>query len=165
MFMGHLAIGDTWNYINNVEKRTGVAVPGVVACASGVYAVTAVYFTVSPTAGAAALPGSQSGGREAIRPQVRGQPARGCLPAAIPLSAVRCSLSAVRCPLSAVLKSGDDGVRATPLVPYLGLNSGTISAAPLMAESPRSIWWQGGCFSPLACGSPWRGISCTASGG
>ena len=26
----HLCIGDTWNTVNNVERRTGAAVPGVV---------------------------------------------------------------------------------------------------------------------------------------
>ena len=51
VYMAHLAIGDTWNYINNVEKRTGVAVPGVLACWAGVAAVVATYFSVSPTAG------------------------------------------------------------------------------------------------------------------
>ena len=39
----HLCVGDTWNTINNTERRTGAAVPGV-ACvwASVLYAAVQV---------------------------------------------------------------------------------------------------------------------------
>jgi benzodiazapine receptor len=47
----HLAIGDTWNTINNVERRTGAAVPGVsVVWLSTIFAARQFY-DVSPLAG------------------------------------------------------------------------------------------------------------------
>ena len=49
--MLHLSIGDTWNTINNVERRTGAAVPGVVCVwASVVFAATR-YYDAAPLAG------------------------------------------------------------------------------------------------------------------
>lgn len=41
----HLSVGDTWNHINNVEKRLGVAVPVVFLVVSGLF-----YLTTCPTA-------------------------------------------------------------------------------------------------------------------
>lgn len=35
----HLSVGDTWNHINNVEKRLGVAVPVVFIVVSVVIAL------------------------------------------------------------------------------------------------------------------------------
>ena len=47
----HLAIGDTWNTVNNVEKRLGAATVGVVLVfLSSVYAA-AQYYAVDPLAG------------------------------------------------------------------------------------------------------------------
>jgi translocator protein len=55
-FMGHLCIGDTWNTINNVEKRLGTAVLGVsFVWASAVYA-TKLYFDTLPLAGKVLAP-------------------------------------------------------------------------------------------------------------
>jgi tryptophan-rich sensory protein len=49
--MAHLSIGDTWNTINNVEKRLGTAVLGVAfVWASAVYA-TYLYYKTLPLAG------------------------------------------------------------------------------------------------------------------
>lgn len=49
--MAHLSIGDTWNTINNVEKRLGTAVLGVAfVWASAVYA-TYLYYQTLPLAG------------------------------------------------------------------------------------------------------------------
>ena len=49
--MAHLSIGDTWNSINNVEKRLGTAVLGVAfVWASAVYA-TYLYYKTLPLAG------------------------------------------------------------------------------------------------------------------
>lgn len=54
--MLHLCIGDTWNTVNNVEKRLGAAVPGV-ACvwASGLLAAYS-YYQVIPFAGQLLVP-------------------------------------------------------------------------------------------------------------
>lgn len=50
-FMLHLSVGDTWNCINNYEKRLGTAVLGVIAVwASVIYAVKQYYMTY-PLAG------------------------------------------------------------------------------------------------------------------
>ena len=47
----HLCLGDTWNTINNVEKRTGAAVPAVVVVwASTLYAAKQ-YYDTAPLAG------------------------------------------------------------------------------------------------------------------
>lgn len=47
----HLSLGDTWNTINNVERRLGAAVPGVlVVWASTLYAAKQ-FFDISPVAG------------------------------------------------------------------------------------------------------------------
>ncbi|CAE8684769.1 unnamed protein product, partial [Polarella glacialis] len=49
--MLHLAVGDTWNTVNNVEKRLGAAVPGVLCVwASAVFAAFS-YYQVVPQAG------------------------------------------------------------------------------------------------------------------
>ena len=50
-FVGHLSIGDTWNSINNVEKRLGVAAVGVLFVVSSAYNVVYQYYNVLPTAG------------------------------------------------------------------------------------------------------------------
>jgi translocator protein len=56
VFMGHLCIGDTWNTINNVEKRLGTAVLGVsFVWASAVYA-TKLYYETLPLAGKVLAP-------------------------------------------------------------------------------------------------------------
>jgi benzodiazapine receptor len=47
----HLAVGDTWNSINNVERRLGTAVLGVCAVLLSVYNVVFQYYRVLPTAG------------------------------------------------------------------------------------------------------------------
>jgi len=47
----HLSIGDTWNTINNVEKRLGTAVPGVITVLASVIFVDMLYFKASATAG------------------------------------------------------------------------------------------------------------------
>lgn len=49
--VAHLAVGDTWNSINNVEKRLGTAVLGVGAVLLSVYNVVFQYYSVLPTAG------------------------------------------------------------------------------------------------------------------
>lgn len=54
--MFHLSIGDTWNTINNVERRLGAAVPGVLCvCASAIFAAYS-YYQVLPFAGELLLP-------------------------------------------------------------------------------------------------------------
>lgn len=54
--MAHLSIGDTWNTINNVEKRLGTAVLGVAfVWASAVYA-TYLYYKTLPLAGKVLAP-------------------------------------------------------------------------------------------------------------
>ena len=50
-YFGHLSVGDTWNYVNNVQKRTGVAASGVVCVTAGAIATTALFFGVLPQAG------------------------------------------------------------------------------------------------------------------
>ena len=47
----HLCIGDTWNTVNNVERRTGAAVPGVVLVWGSALFAAAQYYDVAPTAG------------------------------------------------------------------------------------------------------------------
>lgn len=47
----HLAVGDTWNSINNVERRLGTAVLGVCAVLVSVYNVVFQYYAASTTAG------------------------------------------------------------------------------------------------------------------
>mmetsp|Transcript_33087 Transcript_33087/g.43559 ORF Transcript_33087/g.43559 Transcript_33087/m.43559 type:complete len:293 (+) Transcript_33087:43-921(+) len=51
IFMLHLSIGDTWNTINNVEKRLGAAVPGVFCVLMSVYYLVFTYFNTSTLAG------------------------------------------------------------------------------------------------------------------
>merc|ERR1719399_799222 len=47
----HLSIGDTWNTVNNVERRLGAAVPGVLLVwLSALYAARQ-YYEVAPMAG------------------------------------------------------------------------------------------------------------------
>ena len=54
--MAHLSIGDTWNTINNVEKRLGTAVLGVAfVWASAAYA-TYLYYNILPLAGKVLFP-------------------------------------------------------------------------------------------------------------
>jgi len=55
-FCAHLCIGDTWNTINNVEKRLGPAVIGVLTVLASVATVDAVYFATSKVAGLILLP-------------------------------------------------------------------------------------------------------------
>jgi len=47
----HLCIGDTWNTINNVESRTGAAVPGVVAVWLSTLFAAKQYYDIAPLAG------------------------------------------------------------------------------------------------------------------
>ena len=47
----HLSIGDTWNNINNVEKRLGTAVVGVGCVLASVYNLVYQYWQVDNTAG------------------------------------------------------------------------------------------------------------------
>lgn len=47
----HLSIGDTWNTINNVEGRTGAAVPGVALVWLSAVLAAQQYFAVSQQAG------------------------------------------------------------------------------------------------------------------
>lgn len=49
--LAHLSIGDTWNSINNVEKRLGVACVGVSVVLLSVYVVVFQYLRVDRTAG------------------------------------------------------------------------------------------------------------------
>ena len=49
--LAHLSIGDTWNSINNVEKRLGVACVGVSVVLLSVYNVVFQYLRVDRTAG------------------------------------------------------------------------------------------------------------------
>mmetsp|Transcript_25712 Transcript_25712/g.69781 ORF Transcript_25712/g.69781 Transcript_25712/m.69781 type:complete len:277 (+) Transcript_25712:95-925(+) len=51
IFCAHLAIGDVWNHINNVEKRMGVAVPGVLCCWASAVAAFVAYYQADQTAG------------------------------------------------------------------------------------------------------------------
>ena len=54
--MTHLAIGDTWNSINNVEQRKGTAVAGVAFVWASVMAVIYLYWQVLPVAGMVLAP-------------------------------------------------------------------------------------------------------------
>ena len=47
----HLAVGDTWNTVNNVERRTGAAVPGVVLVWLSTLYAAKQFYDVSPMAG------------------------------------------------------------------------------------------------------------------
>lgn len=49
--MLHLSVGDTWNTINNVERRIGAAVPGVLCVWLSVLFATTQYFQADPFAG------------------------------------------------------------------------------------------------------------------
>jgi len=49
--MLHLSIGDTWNCVNNVERRLGAAVPGVACVWASVLFAATQYSSVSPLAG------------------------------------------------------------------------------------------------------------------
>jgi len=51
LFVAHLSIGDTWNYVNNVEKRRGTAVAGVACVWASAVMVCRCYFGVSIQAG------------------------------------------------------------------------------------------------------------------
>ncbi len=50
-FFLHLSVGDTWNTINNQEKRLGTAVLGVLAVWSSVVYAVKQYYTTFPLAG------------------------------------------------------------------------------------------------------------------
>jgi benzodiazapine receptor len=54
--MAHLAIGDTWNCINNVEQRKGTAVAGVAFVWASVMAVIYLYWQALPIAGMVLAP-------------------------------------------------------------------------------------------------------------
>lgn len=54
--MLHLSIGDTWNTINNVEKRLGAAVPGVFCVWLSVVTAVTLYYKAYSTAGLVLLP-------------------------------------------------------------------------------------------------------------
>lgn len=47
----HLCIGDTWNTVNNVERRTGAAVPGVVFVWGSALFAARQFYDVAPQAG------------------------------------------------------------------------------------------------------------------
>ena len=47
----HLCVGDTWNCVNNIEKRLGTSAVGVLAVLASVYAAVAVYWSTVPLAG------------------------------------------------------------------------------------------------------------------
>lgn len=47
----HLCVGDTWNTINNVERRLGAAVPGVACVWASVLFASSQYFAADPLAG------------------------------------------------------------------------------------------------------------------
>ena len=47
----HLCVGDTWNTVNNVERRTGAAVPGVVLVWLTTLYAAKQFYDVSPVAG------------------------------------------------------------------------------------------------------------------
>jgi benzodiazapine receptor len=57
-FLLHLCIGDTWNTINNVEKRLGTSVLGVFFVLASVYNATYLYFKTLPVAGKILAPSS-----------------------------------------------------------------------------------------------------------
>jgi tryptophan-rich sensory protein len=50
-FILHLCVGDTWNTINNVEKRLGTAVLGVLFVLASVFNATYLYYKTLPLAG------------------------------------------------------------------------------------------------------------------
>eukprot|EP00966_Prymnesium_polylepis_P301326 6962282-Prymnesium_polylepis.1 len=50
-FMLHLSIGDTWNTVNNVERRMGAAVPGVACVLASALFAASQYFEAAPLAG------------------------------------------------------------------------------------------------------------------
>lgn len=54
--MLHLSIGDTWNTINNVERRLGAAVPGVLSVWLSVLFAVYCYNQALPTAGTILAP-------------------------------------------------------------------------------------------------------------
>jgi len=54
--MLHLSIGDTWNTINNVERRLGAAVPGVLCVWASALFAAYTYYQVVPLAGQLLLP-------------------------------------------------------------------------------------------------------------
>lgn len=56
VFQAHLCIGDSWNFVNNQERRLGVAVPGVAAVWASAVATTILYGQVSSTAAWVLLP-------------------------------------------------------------------------------------------------------------
>ncbi|KAJ9519897.1 hypothetical protein QJQ45_014624 [Haematococcus lacustris] len=56
VMMLHLAVGDCWNHINNVERRLGVAVPGVLCCLASALAVTTAYYSADTQAGLVLAP-------------------------------------------------------------------------------------------------------------
>jgi len=49
--MLHLSVGDTWNTINNVEKRIGASVPGVLCVLASAAFASYQYYQVDPFAG------------------------------------------------------------------------------------------------------------------
>lgn len=56
LFMTHLAVGDTWNHVNNVRKELGTAVPGVLCVWTSATAAVVAYHAVLPQAGFVLLP-------------------------------------------------------------------------------------------------------------
>eukprot|EP00439_Symbiodinium_sp_Y106_P082750 s923_g22.t1 len=56
VLMLHLCVGDTWNTVNNVERRLGAAVPGVLCVWASALAASYAYFQVDPFAGQLLLP-------------------------------------------------------------------------------------------------------------
>ncbi|GAB5362082.1 hypothetical protein AAMO2058_000768000 [Amorphochlora amoebiformis] len=54
--LAHLSIGDTWNTINNVERRIGTAFVGVLGVLASVITVEALFYQLSPLAGAILAP-------------------------------------------------------------------------------------------------------------
>ncbi|CAJ1341182.1 unnamed protein product [Effrenium voratum] len=56
VLMLHLAIGDTWNTVNNVERRLGAAVPGVLCVWASALLASYAYWQVVPMAGQLLLP-------------------------------------------------------------------------------------------------------------
>ena len=51
VLMLHLAIGDTWNTVNNVEKGLGAAVPRVLCVWGSAVLASYAYYQVEPFAG------------------------------------------------------------------------------------------------------------------
>eukprot|EP00892_Ulva_mutabilis_P011584 jgi/Ulvmu1/8799/UM048_0054.1 len=57
IFVTHLAIGDTWNYVTNAQQRLGQSATGVSAFVfTSAVATVATYYTVTPNAGLLLLP-------------------------------------------------------------------------------------------------------------